>query len=689
MSKRSILDEEVTVLRGISDKRAALFKKLGVKTCEDLIWHLPRDYEDWSDLSNICDLKDDDTACFQANVITVPQVNRRGRNSQTLIKLQDDTGVISAVWFNQPWIAKQIHRGDSLIFRGRIKRAGRYFSVQNPQFQSKGTEVPPLLPIYPLTEGLTQNIIRDAVTQVLDSDGLLFSEFLPAGCRREHQLASPAYAFSEVHFPSSRHAAEVGRRRLSFEELFLIMAGLRSLKSERTLLERQAIILSAEDEAKYLEMEKSLGFELTGSQQNTLAAIKRDFERNSPAYRLIQGDVGSGKTAVAMLAMARIALAGKQSVLMAPTSILAQQHYANLSNFFEVFGIRTGLLLGGMPAARRREILSQVESGEIQCLIGTHALLSDDLIYKQLALCITDEQHRFGVEQRLNLSSKEESHPHVLVMSATPIPRSLAMILYGDMDISEMRDMPAGRQAVLTYTARSKDRNRVENMVEAEIEKGHIAYVVCPAVERSDLIKLESAEEVYKRLKNGNFNHRRLAILHGRLPAKEKDKIMNALSAGEIDILVSTSVIEVGIDQKEATILIVENAERFGLAQLHQMRGRVGRSHYKSFCILMSDSDDELARRRLTALCRHTDGFKIAEEDLRLRGPGDFFGVRQSGLPEFRASDLSRDRELLVEAAGAAEKILSQDPQLKEAENRLILPEFNRRYAERLRNPAM
>jgi len=689
VSRKSILDEKVSVLRGISDKRAALFSKLAVHSCEDLLWHLPRDYEDWSELSDICDLADEDTACFRANVITVPQLNRRGRNSQTVVKLQDDTGVISAVWFNQPWIAKQINRGDSLLFRGRIKRAGRYFSVQNPQFLREGTGLPPLLPIYPLTEGLTQNIIRDAVTQVLDSDSLLFSEFLPAGSRREHQLASQSYAFTEIHFPSSRHAGEVGRRRLAFEELFLIMAGLRSLKSERTLLKRQAILLPEEEEIQILEMEKSLGFDLTGSQQETLAAIRRDLERTCPAYRLIQGDVGSGKTAIAMLAMARVALAGKQSVMMAPTSILAQQHFENLTEFFEPFGIKTGLLLGGMPAAVRRDTLSAIESGEIQCLVGTHALITGDVKYRQLALCITDEQHRFGVEQRLNLSSTEEVYPHVLVMSATPIPRSLAMVLYGDLDISEMRDMPAGRQPILTYTARSKDRPRVERMIESEIEKGHIAYIVCPAIESSDLIKLESAEEVFNRLKKGSFSHRRLALLHGRLKAQEKDNIMRALSAGEIDILVSTSVIEVGIDQKEATILIVENAERFGLAQLHQLRGRVGRSHYESYCILMSDSDDKIARERLTALCRHNDGFKIAEEDLRLRGPGDFFGVRQSGLPDFKASDLSRDRDLLVEAAGAVEKILSKDPLLQAAENRLILPEFNRRYAERLKNPAI
>ncbi|NLC25053.1 MAG: ATP-dependent DNA helicase RecG [Fastidiosipila sp.] len=689
MSKRSILDENVTVLRGISDKRAALFSKLGIYSCEDLLWHLPREYEDWSELCDIYNLKDDETACFRANIITMPHVNRRGRNSQTLVKLQDDSGTLSAVWFNQPWIAKQIKRGDSFRFRGRIKRSGRYFSVQNPQFFHEDENMPPLLPIYPLTEGLTQNILRDAVRQILDSDSLFFSEFLPANIRRDHKLASQAYAFSEIHFPSSRHAAEIGRYRLAFEELFLIMAGLRSLKSERALLKRPKIILSADEEAQLLEMEKSLGFQLTGSQQQTLAAIKADFKQDWPAHRLIQGDVGSGKTAVAMLAMARMALAGKQSVLMAPTSILAQQHYENLSDFFKTFGIKTGLLLGGMPAAKKREILSATESGEITCLIGTHALITGDVKYKELALCITDEQHRFGVEQRLNLSSSEDEYPHILVMSATPIPRSLAMILYGDLDISEMRDMPKGRHPVQTYTARSKDRSRVENMIETEIKKGHIAYIVCPAIENSEFIKLESAEEVFKRLQNGNFSHRRLALLHGRLPAKDKNDIMRDLTAGEIDILVSTSVIEVGIDQKEATILIVENAERFGLAQLHQMRGRVGRSHYESFCILMSDTDDETARRRLTALCRHNDGFKIAEEDLRLRGPGDFFGVRQSGLPDFKASDLSRDRDLLIEAAGAAEKILSCDPLLKKTENRLVLPEFNRRYAEALKNPAI
>lgn len=689
MSRRNILDEKVSVLRGISDKRAALFSKLGIHSCEDLLWHLPRTYEDWTDLSFVSELEDGETACFKAHVISMPHVNRRGRVSQTVVKLQDDTGALSAVWFNQPWIAKQMSRGDSLVFRGRIKRAGRYFSVQNPQFYREGEAVPPLLPIYPLTEGLTQNILRDGVAQILDSDSLHFTEFLPAGSRRDHQLASQSYAFSEIHFPSSVHAAEVGRRRLAFEELFLIMAGLRSLKAERTYLERQALVLSEQDEADLQKMEESFGFQLTVSQQETLAAIKRDFERTCPAYRLIQGDVGSGKTAVAILAMGYVALAGKQSVLMAPTSILAQQHYENISKFFEKFGIKTGLLVGGMPAAQKRETLTAIESGEIQCLIGTHALLSDDVKYKQLALCITDEQHRFGVEQRLNLSSKEEAYPHVLVMSATPIPRSLAMILYGDLDISEMRDMPAGRQPVLTYTARNKDRPRVEQMIENEIEKGHITYIVCPAIKSSEMIKMESAEEVFKRLKKGSFSHRRLALLHGRLPAKEKDQIMQALSAGEIDILVSTSVIEVGIDQKKATILIVENAERFGLAQLHQMRGRVGRSHYQSYCILMSETDDVLARKRLTALCRHNDGFKIAEEDLRLRGPGDFFGVRQSGLPDFRASDLSRDRDLLVEAAGAAEKILAQDPLLQEAENRLILPEFKRRYAERLKNPAL
>jgi len=684
------LENKITILPGISDKRAKMFARLGVERIHDLLWLQPRSYEDWQERVPINSLRDGTVSSFMAVLENIPALSRHGKLTTLRARLSDPSGSIQAVWFNHPWVADRLRRGVSYLFRGRIEGEGRRRQVVNPDIRLQDQDgLPDYLPVYPLTAGLYQSTVRQAVKAALDQAGFFKEETLPPAIRSSARLATADFAMRRIHFPACLRDIELARRRLAFEELFLVMAGLRSLKSGRHRQKGPAMTVGRDTEDWLAEQIDRLPFELTSSQAGALQDILEDFRKQVPANRLVQGDVGSGKTVVAAMAMAAACREGWQSVMMAPTTILAGQHAETISELLAGSGLEIALLTGATPAAQRRSLLAGLEEGAIDILIGTHAVLEGDLVFSRLACCVTDEQHRFGVAQRISLSSRGDRIPHVLVMSATPIPRTLAMILYGDLDISEIKEMPAGRLPVKTYTATEKDRTRIDQLMRSQIEKGFKVYVVCPMIEDSETVAAHSADAVHERLSKHIFPDKRVALMHGRLRAGEKLAVMDAFGRGELDILVSTTVIEVGIDQPDANLLVVENAERFGLSQLHQLRGRVGRSSRQSYCVLVSDSQDPLIRKRLQTLCRHHSGFAIADQDLLLRGPGDLFGVAQHGLPDFKVANLYEDSELLREAAAACDQLFRQDPFLEKKENAMIMEAFRFRYGKRLEHPGL
>ncbi len=684
----SLFEQPITALPGVAGKRAALLRRLGIENWQDILGWFPRDFEDWNNLTGFEQLVDGEEQTFVATVSRKPGASRKGRLSILRTVLRDANGrALPAVWFNQPWVADRLVKDQPYIFRGRIKRFGSGLSVQNPSFevfdpeQSSGGGI---RPIYPLTDGLSQGIARQLVQAVLPRLIGHLTEPIPDWVRREHKLCAIDFAYSRIHQPKNWEEAEICRRRLAFEELFLLQAGLYLLRqSRRDQRPAKARAMSDPASRAYHQVQSSLPFPLTAAQQKTLDEVRFDLNQTRPMNRLVQGDVGSGKTVVAALAMLHCALCGAQAVLMAPTAILARQHHETIGRYLSASGLTVALLTGATPAAERKAILKDLADGSIQLLVGTHALIEDRVRFNDLALAVTDEQHRFGVRQRMRLAGQDDEAgfaPHVLVMSATPIPRTLALILYGDLDISVIDEIPAGRQPIQSYTARSKDRERVEKLIRRHVSEGRQAYIVCPMIEEHAQTDLESAVGVFNRLSQAVFSDLTVGLVHGGLKPAAKDEVMNRFIKGEVQILVSTTVIEVGIDNPNATLMMVENAERFGLSQLHQLRGRIGRGAHHSICILMSDSDDDKARERLKTLCRHQDGFAIAEKDLELRGPGDFFGTRQHGLPPLRVANLYRDRELLAAVQASLKTIFNTDPMLDSAQNRPIREALAQRY---------
>lgn len=671
-------DSMIQLLPGVGEKKAKLFHKLGLNTMQDLLYYFPRDYEDWSGRDSVAEVADSQWSTIEAVVSGVPSVQCKGRLTIIRANLEQNGSFITAVWFNQPWIKDSLKAGSSYVFHGQVNRKGKMTSLQNPMYVRVEEAADfSFRPIYSLTQGLSQLDLRRAITRAMKSLKNTQADPLPSALRKHYKLCTLEYALEHIHYPKTKRDISIAKERLGFDELFLLQMGLRLIKIRH---ENQIISPIMKEEKcvneKLQKWVQALPYELTGAQKQAIADIRNDFKRKKSMNRLIQGDVGSGKTVIAAYAMAYAVWSGYQTVFMAPTSILARQHFHTLNNLFTDTDIKLALLTGETKKSERDLIMTGLIEGNINILIGTHAVLEETVKFKNLGLCITDEQHRFGVDQRARLGefSGNELYPHTLVMSATPIPRTLALIIYGDLDITLLQEKPPGRLPVATYTAREKDRPRVEKLLLKRIDDNEQVYVVCPMIEDSSQQDLESATGVYNYLSQKVFPDRNISLLHGKLSAKAKAKIMADFNSGLIDILVTTTVIEVGVDNPNVTMMVIENAERFGLAQLHQLRGRIGRGSKESLCVLMSETDDPKARHRLTALCSSNDGFIIAEEDLKLRGPGDFFGIKQHGLPEFKIVNLYEDRDLILKTNEAAEKILNSDPELESVENRRLLP---------------
>ena len=659
------LTTNVRYVKGIGEQRAKALAKLEIRTLRDLISYFPRAYDDRRGRRKIRDLEDGESACVEAMVAAPPTLSRI-RAGLELVKLRavDESGALDVTFFNQTYRKDALREGESYTFFGRAEVSGRRRSMANPVVEREGERLLTgrIMPIYPLTAGISQLTLVKAVEQGLAACRDLLPDPLPDQVRRDHQLCRIGYAYEQIHFPGSEEELAIARRRLVFEELFLLAIGLKKLRRRR-----DDLTCAPWGDTDLADFYGQLPFALTGAQRRAIDEIRADLSAGRPMNRLVQGDVGSGKTMVAAAAMICAARNGKQSALMAPTEILAEQHYRGLSPLLERLGISCALLTGGLSPKPRRELLARLAEGGVQVAIGTHALISEGVTYRDLGLVVTDEQHRFGVGQRSALSAKGQ-RPHLLVMSATPIPRTLALMIYGDLDVSVIDQLPPGRQRIDTFAVPGSYRPRIYRFLGKEIAAGRQAYVICSMVAENDTIPddRKAAAEYAQMLQGRVFPQLRVACVHGRMKPKEKDAVMTAFAAGEIHILVSTTVVEVGVDVPNATVMVIENADRFGLSQLHQLRGRVGRGEHKSYCILVSDNRSEEARARLKVMTRTGDGFRIAEEDLRLRGPGDFFGQRQHGLPALKVADLSCDMALLKEAQQAAERLLERDPELRE-----------------------
>ncbi|MDR1130999.1 MAG: ATP-dependent DNA helicase RecG [Oscillospiraceae bacterium] len=663
------LQSEVRYLKGIGQQRAGALAKLGIRTLYDLITYFPRGYEDRSETLPIAALTSGMSACVRAIVVTEPSLSRVRRGLE-LVKLRvaDDSGSIDVTYFNQSYVRTQLKKGCSYIFFGRLAAEGARRTMANPVFEPEDGPAAltgRIVPIYRLTTGLSQKLMSASVRQGLDAAGNALPDPLPASAAENAQLCKAPFAYENIHFPADFGALELARRRLVFEELFVLSCALTRMKSTR--IKKSGIYISTPRLERFYS---KLPFLLTGAQKRAAEDCTRDMRSGATMNRLIQGDVGSGKTVVAAACVWCAHEGGLQTAFMAPTEILAAQHFRTFSELLAPFGIAVALLTGAMPAKQKREALARIASGEVSLVVGTHALLSESVAFSRLALVITDEQHRFGVNQRAALIAKGES-PHTLVMSATPIPRTLALIIYGDLDVSVINELPPGRQKVDTFAVGEGMRERIYGFIRKQVLAGRQVFIVCPAVDENEERpqELKNAVDYAAELQEKIFPELRVGCVHGRMKAAEKDKRMRAFADGQCDILVATTVIEVGVDVPNAALMVVENAERFGLGQLHQLRGRVGRGKYKSYCVLFSDSENAVSRARLKVMEQTNDGFKISEEDLRLRGPGDFFGSRQHGLPEMGLADLGMDMRVLSEAQDAANALLRSDPELRAPEN--------------------
>ena len=655
------MTDKITALSGVAAKRAVLYNKLGIETVGDLIEHFPKSYTDYSETVKIADAPINEQAVIKG-FVTKKIPAARIRQGLVLYKVIVDDGsdTLTVVLYNNRFAYEALELDKEYRLFGRISGGFTRKEMNTPQVIA-ADETRLIRPKYALTEGLSPQMVITNMTEALRCVSEQVEEFIPDDIRHKYELCTEEYALRNIHFPESAHAAEISRRRLGFDELLVMqcaMGLLRDRSREVTGCPMKPVNIG--------EFERSLPFEMTGAQKRACGEIFKDMCGITPMNRLVQGDVGSGKTAVAAAACWFAYKNGCQSALMAPTEILARQHYATLKNFLEPLGINVGCLTGSMTQKQKNEIKAQLKSGDINVITGTHALISESTEFDRLGLVITDEQHRFGVNQRKLFAMKGEK-PHKLVMSATPIPRTLSLIIYGDLDISIINELPKGRQPVETYAVTGKLRSRALGFVKKELDAGRQGYIVCPMIDETDgNSELQAAKAYAEKIAAGELKGYTVGLLHGKMLPAEKDAVMADFKEGKIQLLVSTTVIEVGVDVPNATVIMIESSDRFGLSQLHQLRGRVGRGQYKSTCILLTDNATEETRARLKIMSSLHDGFAIAEEDLKMRGGGDFFGSRQSGLPPLKVADLYSDRQLLGDSSNAAKEILKNSPDLSE-----------------------
>ncbi len=675
------LNTDVKFIKGVGPNRVKLLNTLGIYTLNDLITYFPRTYEDRSKPKNICECINGEDALIEAYAVgRVQEIRLKGKTMYKLV-IRDETGSATATWFNQSYLKSIFRTGEKYKFYGKINNSFGKISISSPVFEeaNKSSNTGKIIPIYPLTYKLTQNTIRKIIENGLEKVNRELEETLPKYIIDEYNLLEINNAITKIHFPKDFEEFKRARKRLVFEELLSMQIALLELKNNY-MEEKNGI--QFDKNVHISECINKLPFNLTKAQLRVLEEIDNDMESEKSMNRLLQGDVGSGKTVIAMIAAYKCVKSGYQAAIMAPTAILAAQHLESFTGLFNELGIRCELLTSALTKKKKTELLEKLVNGEIDILIGTHALLEENVIFKNLGLVVTDEQHRFGVKQRTTIAEKGQN-PDVLVMSATPIPRTLALILYGDLDISIIDELPPNRKSIETYAVTKKMEERVNIFIKKQIDMGRQAYVVCPLVEENEEMDLKSVKEIYEKYKSEVFSEYRVEYIHGKMKNKEKDDIMERFKNGEIDLLISTTVIEVGVNVPNASIMIVEDAERFGLAQLHQLRGRVGRGEYQSYCILKYKGNGETIRERMKVMCDTNDGFVISEKDLELRGSGDFFGTEQHGLPAFKIANLFEDIEVLKQVQSVAIKIISKDPKLEKEENKelqnLIKDKFMKR----------
>ena len=676
------LKKDVKYVKGVGPNRVKLLNKLNIFTLGDLITYYPRGYEDRSKPKNMLECIDGEEALIEAIVVNrMTEIRLKGK---TMYKLQvrDESGIGTAIWFNQSYLKNKFQVGKKYKFYGKISNAFGKITIQSPVFdeEEKNNNTGKIIPIYPLTYQLSQNVLRKIIENGLKEVEGGLQETLPSYLLEEYHLQNLQQAMKHIHFPNEFKDFTIARKRLVFEELLSTQLALLELKN-MSLTEGNGIAFH--EEAKMSDIIHQLPFRLTGAQRRVLEEIDTNMESPKAMNRLLQGDVGSGKTVIAMCAAYKAVKSGYQAAIMAPTAILATQHLENFQKMLANTGIRVELLISGITKKKKEDILHRLANGEIDILIGTHAIIEDNVVFSKLGLVVTDEQHRFGVKQRTRIVEKGQN-PDVLVMTATPIPRTLALILYGDLDISIIDELPPNRKKVDTFAVSKKMEDRINNFIREQIKEGRQAYVVCPLVEENEEMDLKSVEKLYEKYKKEEFPDYRVEYIHGKMKPKEKDEIMTKFKAGGIDVLISTTVIEVGVDVPNANIMVIEDAERFGLAALHQLRGRVGRGEYKSYCILKYEGKGEVVRKRMKVMCETNDGFVISEKDLELRGSGDFFGTMQHGLPEFKIANLFEDMEILKSVQSVAIKIMSDDPKLEKEKNKLLKDLIKDKFMKRI-----